>query len=79
MIANARTKCMYDPILWSTGCSVSGVMWSWAIGFLVIALAAALIGFGAGGITPAEIARPVFYAAVALFLVSLLGSFMRRV
>ncbi|HUR29652.1 MAG TPA: DUF1328 domain-containing protein [Planctomycetota bacterium] len=48
-------------------------MLSWAITFLVIALVAALLGFGGIAGTAAGIAQVLFWVFVALFLVSLLS------
>ncbi len=53
-------------------------MLSWAITFLVIALIAALLGFGAIAGTAIEIAKIIFYVAIVLFLISAVAGLMRR-
>ena len=45
-------------------------MIGWAITFLVVALVAALLGFGGIAGTAMEAAKIVFFVAVALFLIS---------
>ncbi len=49
-------------------------MLNWAITFLVIALIAAVLGFGGIAGTAVELAKIVFYVAIILFLVSLVYS-----
>jgi uncharacterized membrane protein YtjA (UPF0391 family) len=54
-------------------------MMSWAITFLVIALVAALFGFGGIAGTAIEAAKIVFFVAIVLFVVSaLVGVFRGR-
>jgi uncharacterized membrane protein YtjA (UPF0391 family) len=50
-----------------------------ALAFLMIALLAAVVGFGLTAVTFAVAAKLIFYAAVILSLTSLIGYFMRRV
>lgn len=45
-------------------------MLGWAITFLVVALIAAVLGFGGVAGTAMEAAKIVFFVAIALFLVS---------
>lgn len=45
-------------------------MIGWAVTFLVIALIAALLGFGGIAGTAMEAAKIVFFVAIALFLIS---------
>ena len=45
-------------------------MIGWAITFLVVALVAALLGFGGIAGTALEAAKIVFFVAIALFLIS---------
>lgn len=47
-------------------------MLNWAVTFLVIALIAAIFGFGGVAGTSAGIAKVLFFVFVALFLVSFL-------
>jgi uncharacterized membrane protein YtjA (UPF0391 family) len=66
---------------WNSACSDMGRYSDmlWALAFLLIALLAAILGFGAAAITFAAIAKFLFYAAVVLFVVTLIGRFMRHV
>src|SRR6185437_5971322 len=50
----------------------------WALMFLVVALIAAIFGFGGIASTATGIAQILFVVALVLFLVSLLANFMRR-
>ena len=52
-------------------------MLSWAITFLVIALIAALFGFGGIAGVAVEAAKIVFFVAIALFVVSALVGVFR--
>lgn len=45
-------------------------MLGWAVTFLVVALIAAVLGFGGVAGTAMEAAKIVFFVAVALFLIS---------
>ena len=45
-------------------------MLSWAILFLVVALVAAVLGFGGIAGTAVSIAKLIFFVAIALFLIS---------
>ena len=48
-------------------------MLNWSLAFLVIALVAALLGFGSIAGTAAWIAKVLFVVFLVLFLVSLIG------
>jgi uncharacterized membrane protein YtjA (UPF0391 family) len=50
----------------------------WALMFLVIALVAAVFGFGGIASTATGIAQILFVIALVLFIVSLFAGFMRR-
>lgn len=52
-------------------------MISWAITFLVIALIAAVLGFGGIAGTAVGIAKIIFFVAIVLFLVSAIVGMMR--
>ena len=52
-------------------------MLSWAITFLVIALVAALFGFGGIAGTAIEAAKIIFFVAIVLFVVSALVGVVR--
>jgi uncharacterized membrane protein YtjA (UPF0391 family) len=55
-------------------------MFSWAVTFFVIALIAALFGFGGIAGAAAGIGKFIFFAAVILLLISLItGGFRTRV
>lgn len=53
-------------------------MLRWAIGFFIIALIAAILGFGGIAMAAAGIAKILFYIFVILFLAALLGGLFRR-
>jgi uncharacterized membrane protein YtjA (UPF0391 family) len=50
----------------------------WALMFLVVALVAAIFGFGGIASTATGIAQVLFVIAIIMFLVSLLAGYMRR-
>jgi uncharacterized membrane protein YtjA (UPF0391 family) len=50
----------------------------WALMFLVIALVAAVFGFGGIASTATGIAQILFVIALVLFIVSLFAGFLRR-
>jgi len=50
----------------------------WALGFFVIALIAAVLGFGGIAVAAAGIAKIIFYIFLVLFLVSLIGHLASR-
>jgi len=52
-------------------------MISWAITFLVVALIAAVLGFGGIAGTAIEIAKIIFFVAIILFLITAVMSLMR--
>ncbi len=54
------------------------VMLGWALTFLVIALIAAILGFGGIAIISVEIAKIVFFVAIVLFLISAIFGYARR-
>jgi len=45
-------------------------MFGWAVTFLIIALIAAVLGFGGIAGTAIEIAKIIFFVAIVLFLIS---------
>ena len=53
-------------------------MLRWAIGFFIIALIAAVLGFGGIAIAAAGIAKLLFYLFLILFLLTLVGHLIRR-
>jgi uncharacterized membrane protein YtjA (UPF0391 family) len=50
----------------------------WAIVFLVVGLIAAFFGFGGVAGTAVEGARILFWVAVVLFVIALVGGLVRR-
>jgi uncharacterized membrane protein YtjA (UPF0391 family) len=55
-----------------------GNLLHYAIVFLVVAIVAALFGFGGVAGTAMEGARILFWVAIVLFVVALIGNFVRR-
>jgi uncharacterized membrane protein YtjA (UPF0391 family) len=53
-------------------------MLNWAITFFIIALIAAILGFGGVAVAAAGIAKLLFYIFLVLFLVSLIMGLARR-
>jgi len=53
------------------------IMLRWALGFFIVALIAAALGFGGVAASAASIAQFIFYIFVILFVVSLLAHFLR--
>jgi uncharacterized membrane protein YtjA (UPF0391 family) len=54
-------------------------MLRWALAFFIIALIAAIFGFGGIALAAAGIAKILFFIFLVLFLVALLSGLMRRV
>lgn len=52
-------------------------MLGWAVTFLIIALIAALLGFGGIAGVAIEAAKIVFFVAIVLFAISLIARFVR--
>ena len=52
-------------------------MLGWAVTFLVVALVAALLGFGGIAGTAMEAAKLVFFVAIVLFAISAVTGLMR--
>jgi uncharacterized membrane protein YtjA (UPF0391 family) len=55
-----------------------GNLLHYAVVFLVVALVAAFLGFGGVAGTAMEGARILFWVAIVLFLIALVGGWMRR-
>ena len=55
-----------------------GNLLHYAVVFLVVALIAAALGFGGVAGTAMEGARILFWVAIVLFLIALIGGWMRR-
>ncbi len=54
-------------------------MLQWALAFFIIALIAAVFGFGGIAVAAAGIAKILFFIFLVLFLVALVSGLMRRV
>jgi uncharacterized membrane protein YtjA (UPF0391 family) len=52
-------------------------MFGWAITFLIIALIAAVFGFGGIAGVAVEAAKLIFFVAIVLFLISAIFGFVR--
>jgi len=52
-------------------------MFGWAITFLIVALTAAVLGFGGIAGTAIELAKIVFFVAIVLFVISALFGIIR--
>jgi uncharacterized membrane protein YtjA (UPF0391 family) len=61
-----------------SGASLMGNLLHYAIVFLVVAIIAALFGFGGVAGTAMEGARLLFWVAIVLFVVALVANFVRR-
>ena len=55
-----------------------GTLLHYALVFLVVAIVAALLGFGGVAGTAMEGARLLFWVAIVLFVVALIANFVRR-
>lgn len=53
-------------------------MFSWALTFFIVALIAAIFGFGGVAGTAAGIGKLIFFAAVVLLIVSLISGGVRK-
>jgi uncharacterized membrane protein YtjA (UPF0391 family) len=53
-------------------------MLRWAIVFFIVALIAAVLGFGGVAVAAAGIAKILFYLFLILFLITLVGHLLRR-
>jgi uncharacterized membrane protein YtjA (UPF0391 family) len=56
---------------------LEAAMLRWAIGFFIVALIAALFGFGGIALAAAGIAKFIFFIFLVLFVLSLLAHLMR--
>jgi uncharacterized membrane protein YtjA (UPF0391 family) len=54
------------------------MMLRWALGFFIVALIAAILGFGGIAVAAAGIAKIIFYIFLVLFVVSLIGHLASR-
>lgn len=56
---------------------LESIMLSWALTFFVLALIAAVLGFGGIAAGAAEIAKILFFLFLVLFVISLISNFAR--
>jgi uncharacterized membrane protein YtjA (UPF0391 family) len=61
-----------------TGTHKEVVMLRWALGFFILALIAAVLGFSGVALAAAGIAKIIFFIFLVLFLVSLMSHLLRR-
>ena len=60
-------------------CQITEVtMLRWALGFFIIAVIAAVLGFAGIAVAAAGIAKIIFYFFLALFVISLIGHLANR-
>lgn len=53
-------------------------MLRWALGFFLVAIVAAIFGFGGIAVAAAGIAKILFFLFLVLFLLALVGGLVRR-
>ena len=54
-------------------------MWYWALAFLLIAVVTAFLSFGTVALAIPAVGKLIFYGAVVMFLVTVIGGMMRPV
>jgi uncharacterized membrane protein YtjA (UPF0391 family) len=72
----AAARYFADDVLEARPVMEDGML-GWALTFLVIALIAALLGFGGVAGTAVGIAKIIFFVAIALFLISAIAGALR--
>ena len=73
-----RERWIRPQTRWSKSEDPVGNLLHYAIVFLIVALVAAVLGFGGVAGTAMEGARLIFWVAIVLFVVSLIANFVRR-
>jgi uncharacterized membrane protein YtjA (UPF0391 family) len=68
----------YQPVPLSRQQPTEQTMLGWALTFLIIALIAAVLGFGGIAGTAIEIAKIIFFVAIILFVISAVIGYSRR-
>src|SRR5579862_850936 len=68
----------WDPVHTLTISARRDMMLRWALGFFVVALIAAVLGFTGIAVAAAGVAKVLFFLFVVLFLITLLGHVARR-
>jgi uncharacterized membrane protein YtjA (UPF0391 family) len=69
-IISAIRAMLFDRAHVETESEEDGVMLSWVVTFLIVALIAGILGFGGVAGASIEIAKIIFFVAVVLFLIS---------
>jgi uncharacterized membrane protein YtjA (UPF0391 family) len=62
---------------WQSELNKEYIMIGWAITFLIVALIAAVLGFGGIAGTAMSIAQMIFYVAIVLFVISAIVGLVR--
>jgi uncharacterized membrane protein YtjA (UPF0391 family) len=70
---------MSQKVQYAEGSPKEEKMLNWALAFFVIALLAAILGFGGIAVAAAGIAKILFFIFLILFVVALVGGLVRRV
>jgi uncharacterized membrane protein YtjA (UPF0391 family) len=70
IISTSRCATISFALISKSKWKTEGVMLSWVVTFLIIALIAGILGFGGLAGASIEIAKIIFFIAVVLFLVS---------
>jgi len=74
----AQTKTRFLALVNSDQKKKEVVMLRWALGFFIVALLAAVLGFSGIALAAAGIAKIIFFIFLVLFLVSLVSHLVRR-
>jgi uncharacterized membrane protein YtjA (UPF0391 family) len=70
IISTSRCATISVALMSKQKVETEGVMLSWVVTFLIVALIAGILGFGGVAGASIEIAKIIFFIAVVLFLVS---------
>ena len=76
--ATKKQLARFQPVRNSDTKRKEVAMLRWALGFFVVALVAAVLGFSGIAVASAGIAKILFFIFLILFLVSLVGHLTRR-
>ena len=68
----------FTPFIWSVMRTRESLMLRWAVTFFVIALVAAVLGFGGIAAGATEIAKILFFVFLIIFVVTLILGLRRR-
>jgi uncharacterized membrane protein YtjA (UPF0391 family) len=74
----AKQLARFQPVRNSDTKRKEVAMLRWALGFFVVALVAAVLGFSGIAVASAGIAKILFFIFLVLFLASLVGHLTRR-